>query len=141
MSNTQLDITSIKRKSFETLEGNANNPINVFLVIIIISNVLAVILSSVKEINVRFSDFFRVFELFSVMVFSIEYVVRIWSCTAEERYSRPILGRLEYALQPIVIVDLLAILPFYLPFMMKIDLRFLRILRIRPYPINRRRKK
>jgi voltage-gated potassium channel len=130
MSNTQLDITSIKRKSFETLEGNASNPINVFLVIIIISNVLAVILSSVKEINVRFSDFFRVFELFSVMVFSIEYAVRIWSCTAEERYSRPILGRLEYALQPIVIVDLLAILPFYLPFMMKIDLRFLRILRI-----------
>jgi voltage-gated potassium channel len=68
--------------------------------------------------------------MFSVIVFSVEYILRIWSCTSDEQYSRPIVGRIKYAIQPLVLVDLLAILPFYLPFVTRLDLRFLRILRI-----------
>jgi len=119
-----------KNKVFLILEGNATNPINLFLVLLIISNVISVILSTVPDLRTRFGDFFSSFELFSVIVFSVEYILRIWSCTSDEQYSRPIVGRIKYAVQPLVLVDLLAILPFYLPFVTRLDLRFLRILRI-----------
>ncbi len=119
-----------KSKVFLILEGNASNPINVFLVLLIISNVISVILSTVPDLRTRFGGFFSSFELFSVIVFSVEYILRIWSCTSDEQYSRPIVGRIKYAVQPLVLVDLLAILPFYLPFVTRLDLRFLRILRI-----------
>ncbi len=124
-SNKQL-----KSKVFLILEGNASNPINVFLVLLIIFNVISVILSTVPDLRTRFGSFFSSFELFSVIVFSLEYILRIWSCTSNEQYSRPIVGRIKYAVRPLVLVDLLAILPFYLPFVTRLDLRFLRILRI-----------
>lgn len=119
-----------KNKVFLILEGDATNPVNIFLVLLIISNVISVILSTVPDLRTRFGDFFSSFELFSVVVFSVEYILRIWSCTSDEQYSRPVVGRIKYAVQPLVLVDLLAILPFYLPFVTRLDLRFLRILRI-----------
>ncbi len=71
----------------------------------------------------------RVFEIVSVAVFTIEYAARLWSCTAVEKFKHPVLGRLRCALQPMLIVDLLAILPFYCPFL-GMDLRGLRALRL-----------
>jgi voltage-gated potassium channel len=56
---------------------------------------------------------FYYFEMASVAVFSVEYVLRLWSCTVEEKYARPILGRLRYAVTPLALIDLAAIAPFY----------------------------
>lgn len=118
-----------KEKIFYTLEIGIDDPIDVFLVILIISNVFAVILSSVESIYEKSPIFFDGFEIFSVTIFTIEYILRIWSCTAKKEFSHPIRDRLKYATKPLLIVDLLAILPFYLP-ILGLDLRFLRILRI-----------
>ena len=52
-----------------------------------------------------------------------------WTCTADPRYSHPISGRLRFAGSWHAVVDLLAILPFYLPMFLPIDLRVLRALR------------
>jgi voltage-gated potassium channel len=54
----------------------------------------------------------------------------MWSCTINEKYRHPIFGRIRYLITPFAIVDLLAILPFYLPRLIPVDLRFLRALRL-----------
>ncbi|MBI4865297.1 MAG: ion transporter [Candidatus Riflebacteria bacterium] len=53
-------------------------------------------------------------ELVTTWVFTLEYLVRLWSCTVDPRYSRPVTGRLRYALTPLALVDLMAVLPYYL---------------------------
>ncbi len=97
---------------------------------LIVLNVAAVVLETVQSFAVRFGEAFRAFELFSVAVFSIEYVVRLVSSVADPRYRRPVLGRARWAATPLAIVDLLAILPAYLPFLFGADLRVLRAVRL-----------
>jgi voltage-gated potassium channel len=92
-------------------------------------NVLAIILESVPSIYRSRGGGFWTFEVFSVAVFSIEYVLRIWSCTANSEYAHPIVGRARFALKPLQIIDLLAVLPFYISFGYG-DLRFLRLFRL-----------
>jgi voltage-gated potassium channel len=56
----------------------------------------------------------RSVEVFCIVIFTDEYIFRLWSCTADERYKRPILGRIKFAFTPLALVDLIAFLPFYL---------------------------
>ena len=123
-------IYHFKRKVFDTLEIGIDDPVDIFLVVLIILNVITVILGTVESLYIRYQAFFDIFEVFSVIVFTVEYSLRIWSCTSSKEFSRPIMGRLKYASKPLLIIDLFAILPFYLPVLLPVDLRFLRILRI-----------
>lgn len=106
--------------------------IDSFLIGLIILNVLAVILESVPSIEARFATWFFWFELFSVAIFTVEYLVRIWAAVeaSDETRNKPWKARLRHALQPISLADLLAILPFYLGSLLNIDLRMLRALRL-----------
>ncbi|MCI0486018.1 MAG: ion transporter, partial [Blastocatellia bacterium] len=54
----------------------------------------------------------------------------LWSCTTDKSFERPIAGRIRFALTPLALIDLVAILPFYLPMIFALDLRFVRILRL-----------
>jgi len=90
-------------------------------------NVAVVVVGTVPYVEREFATLLFAFELVSVAVFSVEYVLRVWSCVEDPRYSRG--GRLRFALTPLAIVDLLAVLPFYLPFF-GVDLRVLRVLRL-----------
>lgn len=63
-------------------------------------------------------------------MFTAEYVLRLWSCTADPRFAQPVRGRLRYAVTPLALVDLVAIVPFYLPWFLPRGLLFLRILRL-----------
>ena len=65
----------------------------------------------------------------TVGLFTIEYLFRIWSCTAKTRYAHPVWGRLRYIFTPLPLIDLLAILPFYLP-LISADLLILRSIRL-----------
>ncbi len=102
---------------------------NVFLLVLILLNVLAVILESVSQYRSSYWELFFWFELISVMLFSLEYVLRLWAC-AEQKVFRGKGGRLRFALTPMALVDLFAVLPFFLPMVIPLDLRFLRILRL-----------
>lgn len=123
-----------KTRIWEILENEKQNDKygridDYFLLFLIFLNVIAVILSSVNSIGTKYKLLFDYFETFSVFVFSIEYLLRLWSCVADKKYSRPVIGRIRYALTPLVVIDLLAILPFYLPFL-GLDLRLIRIFRL-----------
>ncbi|MDR3611260.1 MAG: ion transporter [Ignavibacteriaceae bacterium] len=100
-----------------------------FILILIVLNVMAAILGTVKSIEIKYEVFLYNFEVFSIAVFTVEYILRLWSCTSDIRYSNPLSGRLKYLVTPLAIVDLIAILPFYLPILL-LDLRFIRIIRL-----------
>jgi len=96
---------------------------------LILLNVVAMVIESVERIHSLVPTWFTVFEYFSVAVFSVEYILRIWSCVEDPVYANPVLGRLRFACSPLALVDLAAVLPFYLPFL-GVDLRVLRMFRL-----------
>ena len=110
--------------------GMIGRLVNIFLMLLIIANVIAVLLESVQQYYNAYEIFFINFELFSIAVFSVEYVLRLWTITENPTYRDVVRGRLQYARSPMAIIDLLAILPFYMPFFLALDLRFLRVLRL-----------
>lgn len=103
---------------------------NGFIIGLIILNVMAVMLETVHSIHDPYAEFFRIFDLVSIIIFSIEYVLRVWSCNHDPQYAHSFHGRLKYMLTTGALIDLLAILPFYLHIFVGFDLRVLRILRL-----------
>jgi voltage-gated potassium channel len=106
--------------------------INVFIIILIALNIIAVILETVETIHNQFRTFFFYFDIVSVIIFSIEYVLRVWSSNHEEKYKHSFWGRLKYMFSLGALIDLAAILPSIFALFMGInfDLRELRILRL-----------
>ena len=104
--------------------------INIFIIILIILNVISVMIETVPSIYQGNEDLFYYFDVFSVTAFTIEYILRVWSSDHEPQYRHPVWGRLKYMVSPGALIDLLAILPFYIARSLGIDLRVLRILRL-----------
>lgn len=107
--------------------------VDIFLIVLITLNVLAVVLESVAAIEARFATAFYLFEIFSVSVFTVEYLTRVW-CIVDSPWHpeplHPVWGRVRYVFSIMALIDLLAIAPFYLGFFVQADLRFLRALRL-----------
>lgn len=104
--------------------------LNLFLIALIAINVAAVILETVEGIETRFHTAFWVIEIISVAVFSVEYAARVWASPEDPEFRDSKHPRLAYMTSPLAIIDLVAILPFYLGFIVDMDLRFLRVLRL-----------
>ena len=101
------------------------------IIVLIFLSVVAVILETVDPIAMKAGPFFAWFEVFTAAIFTIEYVGRVWSTVEDGAYQSPVFGRLRFVKQPLVIIDLVAILPFYLGLIsIGVDLRFLRALRL-----------
>jgi voltage-gated potassium channel len=112
-------------------EGNgAALHFNYFMTVLILLNVVAVILETVQNIHASYSLLFSIIDLVSIAIFTVEYFIRLWICTLNPVYSHPVTGRLRYMVSGYAIIDLLAFLPFYIPFLIPIDLRILRMLRM-----------
>lgn len=97
---------------------------------LIILNVLSIILASYNGIYVTCNIFLEYFEFLSVIIFSIEYLLRLWTADLQYNYGSKLSKRLKFTTSKYGLIDLIAILPFYLPFIFSIDLRVLRILRL-----------
>ena len=128
----------IQKRVYEIL-GQAQNGDKVssfvdrFLTILIITNVLAVSLESVETIGSAFRQEFEAFEMFSIIVFGTEYILRLWSAVAKEdsAHKTPFGKRIEYILSFNGLVDLAALLPSLISmFVGSADLRWIRVVRI-----------
>lgn len=121
----------VKHFGSDTIKGKL---LNLFLGILICLNVLAIIVESIPSFHAKYVTLFVNFEFFSVMIFTIEYILRVWFSTASldpsENIKTRIRSGLKYLVTPSAIIDLLSILPFYLSFWVTMDLRFLRVLRL-----------
>lgn len=69
-------------------------------------------------------------EIISVIIFTIEYILRVWTSPYLYENIHPAIARLKYSVSFMAIVDLLSILPFYIPFIIPVDLRILRMFRM-----------
>ena len=127
-----------QRRIFEILEkGQIGDRLSLrcdlFLSILIVVNLIAVCLETIDSLFLEYKTIFLVVELVSVSIFSVEYVLRIWSRpSAPDEYGKTATSkRLGYIFSFTGIIDLLAILPSILPLLLGgIDLRWLRILRL-----------
>ncbi len=127
-------ISKWKTKLYDILEtprgGPAGRIVDTFLVALIASNVVMVCLNTVQRLAFKYGTFFWYFELLSVAIFSIEYMLRMWISTENPSSRHPVFGRIRYFFSPLAIIDLLAIAPFFLPMLIPIDLIFMRMLRL-----------
>jgi len=125
----------LRHRVFQVLEEPASSDyvgrfVQGFLITIICVNVAAMMLSTVAGVAEAYAPWFWAIEVFSVIVFSAEYVLRLWVITRRPRFQRPVLGRLRYGVTPLALVDLAAVLPFYLPMLLPMNLLFIRVLRL-----------
>jgi voltage-gated potassium channel len=106
--------------------------VNGFIIVLIVLNAVAFAAETVDHLAERYEAYFSAFNVFSVAVFSVEYVLRVWSAIDIPMLSRMPRwkARLRFALRPIMLIDLFAVLPFYFQWLVPIDLRALRVLRL-----------
>jgi voltage-gated potassium channel len=128
-------LATAKRKVHVALDPNThgnrlNKIVNGSLITLIILNTVAVMFETMHDLYQPYRDFFHAFDLFSVTIFAIEYILRVWSCTEDPRYQGRISGRIKYMFSLPALIDLFAILPFFLHAFFLADLRFIRVLRL-----------
>ena len=112
--------------------GTIHNIFEVFINVWVLISVTAVVLESVHRIDYSFHLQFVILDTVAVAIFTIEYVMRIYASVEEPGFKGAVSGRLKQAKTPSTVIDLLAILPFFLEVFLHhlFDLRFLRIFRL-----------
>nr|WP_246212723.1 ion transporter [Marivivens donghaensis] len=96
----------------------------------ILTSVVAAALETVPQLMTLFAPEFMIFDIGVTMIFTAEYIARVW-VAAEADPDRPAWRvRLEYMRSPMALIDLIAILPFYLTLFLPADLQVLRVLRL-----------
>src|SRR5262249_53942970 len=127
----------LRREVHDILEvGGDAHPmgrvVNGFIITLIFLNANTFAADTVPELAERYGWEFKAFNVFSVIVFTIEYVLRVWSAVEIPMLSRLPRGqaRLRFAMRPMMIIDLLAFAPWYLHWLYPIDLRLLRVFRL-----------
>ena len=128
----------LKRRVYQVLEvahpdDRLSRNIDRALIALIVTNVLAVVVETVEPIHARYEAEFWAFEVASVAIFTVEYLLRLW--VSDEHLSvagdGPIKARLKFASTPFALIDLAAILPFYIALILPFaDLRLLRVFRL-----------
>ncbi len=115
----------MKKRIFYLLHENES--VIKFIYGLIVINIIALILESYQVLRENYGTIFQGLEIFSVGVFTIEYLLRIWVADMNKKVKS---SRWDFIKSPLGIIDLLAVLPFYLPMIFTIDLRVVRILRL-----------
>ena len=128
---------NIKKRTSELLsKGNITDKpsqyVDMALFILILLNVIAVCLESVQNIGNEYKKPFYYFEMFSVFIFGIEYLLRVWSAPAREDLGENsnFIKRLKYIFSFTGLVDFIAIIPSIITIFGGLDLRWLRVLRL-----------
>ena len=124
----------IRRRTYELFAPCLGGRVGVFvdwaIITLIALNILAVMFETVDPIAAAYARELYLFELVSVAIFSVEYLARLWASVEAREFEGPISGRLRFASRPLMLVDLVAIAPFYIAAVFAIDLRFMRALRL-----------
>jgi voltage-gated potassium channel Kch len=126
---------SFRRKAYlwlldETVEGNYQKAIDRWIALLIIFNLFALLFEHVSVIYEAYQGWFQVFDVFSVAVFTLEYMMRLYLAPEDKEFADSPHPRLRYMRSPFAVIDVLAIVPFYLQAVVPIDLRALRFVRL-----------
>ncbi|MBP5856019.1 ion transporter [Marivibrio halodurans] len=145
-------MNALRKQVFSVLEGwgradALGRGVDIALIALIVVNVLAVTLETLEGWPGPYRPWFDWLERISVAIFTVEYLTRLW-VAAEDPGPRGLRGawrrRLAYMTRPIALIDLAAILPFYLTMMGMIPpadgralraIRMLRVLKLTRYSV------
>ncbi len=138
MNLKNAETKSFRLKTYEALnkyekKGTIGNNLNIFLTILIILNGLAVALETIDALDLKYGSFFNVFEWFSLFVFAIEYLARLWSAPERKIFKVKTAAskRFRYMFSFMGLMDLAPLIPVLIQwFVPVIDLRWMRIIRL-----------
>lgn len=140
----------IKKNVFEIIQPSAEGKLvsrlfDIFIMILILISVVSVFLMTFDEIPYNIRRSLREAECATMLVFSLEYIFRIWTADLLYPKEKPWRARLKFICSPMAIIDLIAILPFYLAMIFRLFtinlvafrtillVRFLRIFKLNRY--------
>ena len=126
---------SLRRRVYEILEGVRDKDpvatvISTVISLLILANVTAVVIETHLAIDDPRMRYFHYFEYLSITVFSVEYLLRLWTCVENEKYRHGLKGRLRWAVSFYALIDFMAVAPFFVPLLSAVDLRVARMLRL-----------
>lgn len=132
MQPSSSHIERLRKRTYQILELEQHGLaklINKLLMLLIATTLIVVFIESIPRIHQHYTLWFTWFEIISISLFTIEYIARVWGA-AEINPQRPWHSRWHYIFSPLAMIDLLAILPFYLGLFIQIDTRYLRAVRL-----------
>lgn len=112
------------------IPGNYQKSVDKWISILIIASLVALMFEHVEQVYEPNKRWFDWFELVSIVVFTIEYLLRLYIAPEDEEFKKRKLPRINYIKSPFAIIDLLSIAPFYLQAFVPLDLRILRFMRL-----------
>ena len=130
-------LKDLRRRVYQVLEqgpvgDRLSTAVDRFLVLLIVVNLLAVALESMPQYQARYAALFALVEYLSLVVFTVEYGLRLW-CAVEHGPHQHLAARrarMKYALSTAGIIDLIAVLPFWFAMFLPGDLRFVLVFRM-----------
>lgn len=125
----------MKKRIYELVErGSFGKKYNLyfdyFIMSLIVFNVIAIAFESLSTLNANHIKILRIFEIVSLLIFTVEYILRIYVADLIYPRKNKLYSILKFMVSPLGLVDLFAILPFYMPFFIPFDLRFIRLFRL-----------
>ncbi len=137
MSSHRKHLDRWRRRVYEILEHGpvGDRAIRVtsdLIILLILVNILAVVLESVPSYRAAYGRLFGAIELVSLVVFTLEYLLRIWATPDHVAYRglKPLRARLRYAISTGGLIDLVSVLPFWVAFVAPSELRIILLFRI-----------
>lgn len=128
---------SLQQTVMEIMDGSPKHVLSRYvewvITIVVLVNCSAVVLDSIPEVHADYKDFFHELEFWSVMFFTLEYLLRVWSLGVKFKADEggAWKGRKGYVFSPFGLIDFFATMPFYMHmFFPTLDLRILRVLRL-----------
>jgi len=126
--------STIKKKVFEIIEpargvSRLSGVFDWFITTLILASVVSVFVVTF-DIPDWLNSFLFKFEVVAVAIFTVEYLLRIWTADLLYKDKTPFMARLQYVVSAMAIVDLVAILPFYLPMFLPTSVLGMRALRL-----------
>lgn len=112
------------------LKGNYHKVIDHWIGLLIVANLMALMLEHVPAVYTPYKSWFHAFDVFSVAIFTFEYLLRLYLAPEDHEFDQAKHKRWSYVKSPFALIDFLAVAPFYLQAFVPVDLRVLRFLRL-----------
>jgi voltage-gated potassium channel len=129
--------TQWRQRAYEVLEhgpvgDRSMRFVSRLLILLVLINIVAVVLESVPHYEAAYGGIFTAIEMVSLVVFTVEYVMRIWVAAehAPNRDLPPLRARLRYIVSTDGLVDLVSVMPFWLAFVVPSEFRIILLFRI-----------
>jgi len=130
-------LRELRKRAYQVLEqgsvgDRASWWVDRLLIALIIVNLVAVALESIPAYEAQYANIFALIEYFSLVIFTVEYGLRLWSGVEHgpNQHLPPMRARMKYALSPAGIIDLVAVLPFWFAVVLPSDFRFVLVFRM-----------